>query len=62
MTARTPVPSGQMPHATEQVAPYQGTFPGRTDQLSQVRREIAGYLVDCPVADDMVLIADDSLN
>jgi anti-sigma regulatory factor (Ser/Thr protein kinase) len=59
VTTRTPVPSGQTPQATELVTPYQGTFPGRADQLSQVRCEIAGYLEDCPVANDMVLIADE---
>ncbi len=52
----TEAPTAQ---ATELVPPYQCTFPGRADQLSQVRREIAGYLEDCPVADDMVLIADE---
>ena len=36
---------------------YAGTFPGRADQLSQVRREIAAYLAGCPVADDLILIA-----
>jgi serine/threonine-protein kinase RsbW len=38
---------------------YAGTFPGRADQLIQVRREIAGYLENCPAADDMILIADE---
>ena len=38
---------------------YASTFPGRADQLSQVRREIAGYLDNCPAADDIVLIADE---
>jgi nitrate/nitrite-specific signal transduction histidine kinase len=38
---------------------FQHTFGGRADQLSQVRRDIAGYLGDCPVAADMVLIADE---
>jgi anti-sigma regulatory factor (Ser/Thr protein kinase) len=40
-------------------ASYQQVFPGRADQLAQVRREIAGYLEDCPAAADMVLIADE---
>ena len=40
-------------------APYQQDFPGRADQLSQLRREIAGYLGSCPAAADMVLIADE---
>ncbi len=39
--------------------PYQQAFPGRADQLSQVRREIAGYLENCPVADGLVLVTDE---
>ena len=38
---------------------YRGTFHGRADEVARVRREIAGYLGDCPVTDDMVLIADE---
>jgi len=38
---------------------YQGTFHGRAEEVSRVRREIAAYLGDCPVADDLVLIADE---
>lgn len=38
---------------------YQGTFRGRAEEASRVRREVAGYLGDCPVTDDMVLIADE---
>jgi hypothetical protein len=38
---------------------YQRTFGGRADQLSQVRRDIAGYLGGCPATQDMVLIADE---
>jgi hypothetical protein len=62
VTARTSVPPGQTPQATELVPSYQRTFPGRADQLSQVRREIAGYLEDCPIADDIVLIAELAAN
>jgi Histidine kinase-like ATPase domain len=40
-------------------ASYQQDFPGRADQLSQVRRDIAGYLGSCPAAADMVLIASE---
>jgi serine/threonine-protein kinase RsbW len=36
---------------------YTGTFRGRAEEVRQVRREIAGYLGECPVTDDMVLIA-----
>jgi anti-sigma regulatory factor (Ser/Thr protein kinase) len=38
---------------------YTGTFRGRAEEVSQVRREIAGYLGGCPVADDIVLIASE---
>ncbi len=47
MTARPPAAS------------YQQDFPGRAGQLSQLRREIAGYLGNCPAAADIVLIADE---
>jgi len=40
-------------------ASYQQDFPGRADQLSQLRREIAAYLGSCPAVADMVLIADE---
>jgi anti-sigma regulatory factor (Ser/Thr protein kinase) len=59
VTTRTPVSADQTPQAAELVTPYQRTFPGRADQLSQVRREIAAYLEDCPASDDMVLITDE---
>ena len=35
------------------------TFPGRADHVSQVRREIAAYLDNCPAADDIILIASE---
>ena len=38
---------------------YSGTFHGRAEEAARVRREIARYLNDCPVTDDMVLIADE---
>jgi anti-sigma regulatory factor (Ser/Thr protein kinase) len=38
---------------------FQRTFHGRTDQVSQVRREIAAHLAGCPAADDLVLIASE---
>jgi hypothetical protein len=50
-------PDTDLPGATAPA--YTSTFHGRADQLSQVRREIAGYLNGCPVTDDMVLIADE---
>ncbi len=38
---------------------FQRTFHGRTDQVSQVRRDIAAHLAGCPAADDLVLIASE---
>jgi hypothetical protein len=38
---------------------YQGTFQGRAEEIARVRREMAAYLGQCPVADDMVLVADE---
>src|SRR5580658_6699349 len=38
---------------------YQGTFRGRADEIARVRKEIAAHLGTCPVADDLVLIADE---
>jgi anti-sigma regulatory factor (Ser/Thr protein kinase) len=49
--------TGATAHPT--AASYQQDFPGRADQLSQLRREITGYLGSCPATDDMVLIADE---
>ncbi len=45
--------------AAEAATWYQRTFHGRADQVSQVRREIARHLGDCPAADDAVLIASE---
>jgi len=45
--------------AAEATTWYQRTFHGRVDQVSQVRREIARHLGDCPAADDAVLIASE---
>jgi anti-sigma regulatory factor (Ser/Thr protein kinase) len=38
---------------------YASTFGGRAEQVSQVRREIAAYLDDCPAAADIILIASE---
>jgi anti-sigma regulatory factor (Ser/Thr protein kinase) len=38
---------------------YTGTFHGRAEEVARVREEIAAYLAECPVADDLVLIADE---
>jgi anti-sigma regulatory factor (Ser/Thr protein kinase) len=45
--------------AAEPATRYQRTFHGRADQVSQVRREIAHHLADCPVTDDAVLIVSE---
>ena len=57
MTTRTA--TGQTAQAAGTASWYKRTFPGRADQLSQVRREIAGYLAGCPAAADLVLIANE---
>ena len=42
------------------IAPgYTSTFRGRAEEGARVRREIAGYLENCPAAGDMVLIASE---
>ena len=38
---------------------YKGTFHGRAEEMSRVRREVAAYLGNCLVTDDIVLIADE---
>ena len=43
----------------ETVTGYTGTFHGRAEEASQVRREIAAYLAGCPAADDIILIASE---
>ena len=43
----------------EPVTGYQRTYSGQAEQVREVRRDLAQYLGDCPVADDMVLIADE---
>jgi hypothetical protein len=45
--------------STATAATYQGTFGGRADEAARVRREITGYLQDCPVSGDIVLIASE---
>jgi anti-sigma regulatory factor (Ser/Thr protein kinase) len=45
--------------ATATATRYEGTFHGRADEIARVRKEIAAYLGECPVADDLVLIADE---
>jgi regulatory GntR family protein len=47
VTARPPALAGQARQAADPAASYQRAFPGRADQLAQVRRAIAGYLDGC---------------
>jgi hypothetical protein len=51
-------PAGNLP-GTAAAYGYASAFPGRPDQVSQVRREIAAYLDSCPAVDDIILIADE---
>jgi hypothetical protein len=48
--------SGAAAHAATS---YQRTFPGRADQIGQVRRDIASHLAGHPAADEAVLIASE---
>jgi hypothetical protein len=52
------VPEAEQP-AAELVTEYQRTYPGRADQVRQVRRDVAEHLGDCPVTDDAVLVASE---
>jgi serine/threonine-protein kinase RsbW len=45
--------------ATATATGFKGTFRGRAEEVRRVRRELAAYLADCPVAADLVLIADE---
>ena len=45
--------------AAETGTRYKGTFHGRAQEVSRVRCEVAGYLGDCPAADDIVLIVSE---
>jgi hypothetical protein len=54
-----PQQGGQNVNATATATWYQRTFPGRADQIGQVRREIAAHLHGCPAAADAILIASE---
>jgi anti-sigma regulatory factor (Ser/Thr protein kinase) len=45
--------------ATPTATRYQKTYPGRADQVHQVRHDLSGYLRDCPVAHDAILIVSE---
>ncbi len=47
------------PPKTPAAPGYTSTFGGRAEEASRVRREIAGYLGNCPATADMVLIASE---
>jgi hypothetical protein len=53
------IPREEYPMATATATRYEGTFHGRAHEVARVRKEIAAYLGKCPVADDLVLIADE---
>ena len=38
---------------------YTGIYPGRADQVSQVRRAVIRHLAGCPAADDAVLVVSE---
>lgn len=48
---------GKGPEVTVTATKYAGAFHGRAEEVGRVRREIARYLGECPVTDDMVFIA-----
>ena len=56
--ASHPAP-GKPPMTTATATGFTGTFHGRADEVGRVRRELAAYLSDCPVAADSVLIASE---
>src|ERR1700683_948721 len=58
ITTAGQVPRAEQPTA-ELVTEYQRTYPGRADQVCQVRRDVAKHLGDCPVTDDAVLVASE---
>jgi len=41
------------------ITEYQRTYPGRADQVRNVRRDVAEHLGGCPAAADAVLIASE---
>jgi serine/threonine-protein kinase RsbW len=45
--------------ATATATTYTGTFNGRADEISRVRRAITRHLADCPATGDAVLVASE---
>jgi anti-sigma regulatory factor (Ser/Thr protein kinase) len=52
----TRFPERKGPEVTATATKYAGTFGGRAEEVSRVRREIARYLGECQVTDDVVFI------
>ncbi len=58
----TTIAAGQAPGIGTPAEPkteYQRTYPGRADQVRHVRRDVAKHLGECPVTDDVMLIASE---
>jgi len=56
------VAAGQAPGTgmpPELISEYRRTYPGRADQVRNVRQDVAKHLGECPAADDAVLIASE---
>ncbi|HEV2256054.1 MAG TPA: ATP-binding protein [Streptosporangiaceae bacterium] len=51
-TATAPPPAG--PART-----WEATYPGTADQVRRIRAALRSFLDDCPVADDVILLADE---
>jgi anti-sigma regulatory factor (Ser/Thr protein kinase) len=47
------------PQRTELSRTCSRTFPGRADQVAAARTYVAGFLGECPVTDDVVLISSE---
>jgi len=48
----------QQPRAPETIT-FERDYPGRADQVRHVRRDVANHLGECPVTDDLMLIASE---
>jgi serine/threonine-protein kinase RsbW len=58
----TTIAAGQTPGIgtpAEAISEYQQTYPGRADQVRNVRRDAAKHLGECPAGDSAVLIASE---
>jgi anti-sigma regulatory factor (Ser/Thr protein kinase) len=41
------------------ITSYMGTYPGRPDQVREVRHAVARHLAGCPAVDDVTLVASE---